>query len=387
LKAADLTYLGAFHLPADVGGDDPGFGFGLALRYVGGQLRFLSTVNGGNVYEVSAPALAKSNWPEAPLVKNWGDIYGGKRKTGVPDGNTTIWGLFWDEPDKRLYWSYGNPYNATTDADPVFGYTVFNASNGTTPGHYYRLQTGGCKAANCGMTTIPSWFQNLYCPGKRLAAGFGGYQSILSCGPVSMGPALNAIAPPTGNEADGATLSNTVLVSYPFSETIYGPPDRCHRDTNFSEEFDGWTTKNGVGYWTWSDWSSQFGVWIDTPTKSGFLCAPTMSSGRCWYGLSDPTPVATIEAAGAAHWWYIYDPTDLGRVSNGSKKSWEIQPVERFSVQYPGVSYPIAKWMDLPPYQIAGVAFDQTTSRLYISVQFGGPGGSYGTTMVHAYQV
>lgn len=387
LKSTDLTYLGAFHLPADIGGADPGFGQGLAIRYVGGQVHFFSTFNSGNLFEVSAPALSKSSMAEASVVKNWGNVYGSKRVTAVADGNTTIWGLFWDEPTQRLYWSYGNPYNATDGNDPVFGYTTFSGTSSATPGHYYRLANGGCKQGNCGITSIPTWFQNLYCPGKRLGAGFGGYQSILSTGPVSMGPALNAITPPTGNESDGTALSNTVLVAYPFTNTIYGPPDRGHRDTDFDEEFDGWVNRNGIGYWTWSDWSSQFGVWIDTPTKSGLLFAPIMSKGRCWYGLSDPTPIATIEAADAAHWWYIYNPADLGAVAKGSKKSWEIQAVERAAVSYPGVNYPIGRWQDLPPYMVTGVAFDQAASRVYISIRFGGPGGSYGTTAIHAYSV
>ncbi len=381
LKSTDLSYLGAFHLPADVGGADPGFGQTLALRYVGGQLHFFSTFDNGNLFEVSAPALSKSSMAEAPLVKNWGNVYGNKRVTAVPDGNTSIWGLYWDEPDQRLYWSYANAYNATDGNDPVFGYSTFNGTSSATAGHYYRLATGGCKQANCGITPIPTWFQNLYCPGKRLGAGFGGYQSIISTGPVSVGPALNAIAAPTGNESDGASLANTVLLAYPWTSVIYGPPDRCHRDTNFNEEFDGWVIKNGIGYWTWSDWASQFGVWIDTPTKSGLLMAPLLSTGRCYYQTS------TIKASGAAHWWYIYDPADLGAVAKGSKKSWEIQAAERAPVSYPGVSYPIDPWQDLPPYMVSGVAFDQTTLRLYIAIRFGGPGGSYGTTAVHAYSV
>lgn len=392
LTAADLTFLGNFELPASVAGLDQSFCYGLALRYLNGQPRLIACAQtgGGVVFECNIPTVSVGSRAIASVLKNWGDVFGSKRKTAVRDGNTSITGLFWDEPDKRLYWSYYNSYNAEAADDAVFGCSRCDDMAGVaTPLHYYRMQTGGCKAANFGLTAIPAWFSDLYCPGKRLGVGFGGYQSILSVGGVSMGPALSAIAPPTGNEADGAALANLPLVGYPFTETIYGPPDRCHRDTGFDQQFDGWKTRNGVAYWSWCDWASQFGVWIDTPTKSAFLAAPILGVGKCWYNTTDPHAM-TIAGSGAAHWWYFYDPADLAAVASGAKKSWEIQPTEEHAVSYPGVSGQ-GTWYDLPDHMITGIVFDPVASRLYVAVGFGSypslQGAQYGSTLVEVYQV
>ena len=373
-------------MPASGVSGDPTFGKGLTHRYVNGELRMFSTSWSPQVvYEVKVPAL--TNPPQtAQVVRDWGDIAGSKKYT--VSGTSYINGLYWDEADKRLYWSYGDPYNMTGD-DPSFGYSTLNDTAGTsTPVGAWRLAEGD-KATDACVLSIPQWFAGAYAGGKRLGAGCGSYRSIANSGPASMGPVLTAFSPPTSAQADRSLLSSVPLVGYPFTGTAstpYSTPDRAHRDTNYSGD-DGWFTwppKDGVGYFTAGDLLLQAGVWIDLPDKSGLFYFPSLCTGHCRYGL----PVAaTGMGDGASHAWYEYDPADLAMVVQGQKQQWEIQPAANWPVQYPGMTYPLPAWRDMPPNMVTGVTYDSTTRRLYVAVQFAGSGGTYGVHKVYVYEV
>lgn len=203
LRPSDFSYVGAFKLPASSGGISTGWGHTLAHRYVGGQLRFFSCtsrVQGTptcQVYEVSYPGSATSNYPTASVVRHWGNIYHGKRwndcTNSADDG--TVYGLYWDETDCRLYWNYGDGYNASAANNCCIGASTLNDNDGTSVAiAAWRMSASrGCKAAQGGMTAVPGWFATRYTSGRRLAVGFGGRGSAESVGPVSDGPALAAI--------------------------------------------------------------------------------------------------------------------------------------------------------------------------------------------------
>src|SRR6185436_4905382 len=112
-------------------------------------------------------------------------------------------------------------------------------------------------------------------------------------------PAITSINPPSSSTASGTSLPYTNLVGYPYNGTAYSSPDRAHRnDLNYTNEYDNWNPKNGVGYWTWDDGSFQmFGTWIDTATKSGLVFLPFMANGRTWYNCSQ------LNAEFGSHTW------------------------------------------------------------------------------------
>jgi hypothetical protein len=149
---------------------------------------------------------------------------------------------------------------------------------------------------------------------------------------------------------------------------------------DYATEFDGWKVRNGVGYWSWSDYIWQGAVWVDTPQKSGVLFFPTMSHGRTWYATS------TLHAERGSHWWYEYDPVDLGHVAEGTKQQWQIQPKNSWSVEYPDVSYPLPEWADEPKQHVVGSTYDSTTQTLYIAVRKVLPGVA-SPIIVYAYEV
>ena len=386
IQQSDFTYLGSFLMPASGVSGDPTFGKGLTHRYVNGELRMFSTSWSPQVvYEVKVPALTDP--PQAAqVVRDWGNVTGNKQYTA--SGTSAINGLYWDETDKRLYWNYGDPYNMTGN-DPSFGYSTLNDTTGTsTPVGAWRMPEGD-KATDACVLSIPQWFASAYTGGKRLGAGCGSYRSIATSGPASMGPFLTAFSPPASTQADRSLLASLTLVGYPFVDTAgtpYSTPDRAHRDTNYSGDGDwvAWPPNNGIGYFTAGDAMLQAGVWIDLPDKSGLFYFPTLCTGHCRYGLPE---AATIMGDGASHWWYGYNPSDLALVAQGGKQQWEIQATVKWQVQYPGLSYPLGGWRDLPPNMVTGVTYDSTTRRLYVAVEFAGPGGAYGVHRVCVYEV
>ncbi len=297
-------------------------------------------------------------------------------------------GCTWDPIDSRLYWTYGDTYNTTSPNDPSIGFSTLNDATGEVSSAGCWRVGQSCKMTMGGVTPIPEWFAKRYTNNRRLGAGFGGYWSIVATGPASMGPALCAFAPPnpTTNPTK-STISSTPLVGYPFGGRPYSRPDRCHRDTDYFTQFDGWNPRNGIGYWNWCDWLWQGGVWIDSPTKHGLIFFPTLGNGRTFYQKS------TLNAERASHWWFIYDPTSLALVARGSKKPDEIQPSERWEIKYPGAfTYPLPKWSDEPGYMVTGTTYDPASQRMYIAVRF-----AYGPevnvirpqngTVVFAYQL
>ncbi len=383
----DFKYLGAFSLPGSVpSGGDGTWGRTLGHRYVNGELHMLSVAwNPQSIYEVKAPAPSLTTPPPiATLVREWGDNWWSTAYNA--NNKKLLYGIFWDEQDKRLYWTYGDDYNTVTDDDPSVGYSTLNDSTGAaSPVGVWRLTGRGQKAAMSCVVQIPQWFADAYTNGKRLGIGCGGYFSIIATGGVSMGPALAAIAPP--NAPDRSSIAFTPLVGYPFSAGAYSTPERAHRDTNYNadpSEADwlGWSPKNGIGYFTSGDYLGQAAVWIDTPEKSALLYFPILSNGRVWYETS------TIHGDATSHWWLMYDPADLAKVAQGQKQQWEIQPAAEWQVQYPGLPYPGPGWKDEPDFMIRGVTYDSTTRRVYIAVAHADTDhGKYALTKIYVYEV
>jgi len=393
LTQADFKYIGAFSMPDTTpSGVDTTFGVGLTHRYVNGELHLLagSPASSLRAYEVRVPTPSLSApFPMAQFVREWGDVGGNKRYTG--SGNSRLYGLYWDEPDKRLYWSYGDDYNVAYFDDPSVGYSTLNDTTGTViPVGVWRFTGRGQKLAMGCVFPIPQWFADLYTSGRRLGAGCGGYFSGVQN--ISAGPALTAFSPPDINtQPDRSSLTFTNLLGYPTDPqnvgVAYSTPDRCHRDTDYSGDGSSWIAwppKSGIGYWTALDTLFQAGTWIDLPAKHGVMYFPTLGNGHVWY-----TAGMHLSADRFSHGWYLYDPNDLAKVAQGQKQQWEIQPVAEWQIQYPGLSYPLPGGADVgTPNGITGVTYDSTTRRLYVGVAMADSShGLYGSTKVYVYEV
>jgi hypothetical protein len=372
LTQADFTYIGAFAMPATVpSGGDPSFGKGLTHRYVNGELHmFSSTWDPVDIYEVKVPNLSlNAPFPTASVVRNWGATW--SQKAITDSGNPVrLWGLYWDEADKRLYVSHGSDYNSVAPDDPSILYLSLSDTTGaSTPVGPWNFSNREVEKTMGCVVPLPQWFANAYTGGKRLSAGCGGcFSGALSF--LSYGPALTAFSPP--NQAEQTSLANTILVGYPQPNSgnpAYNSADvRVHRDPDYSGGNWGgvWNPQNGVGYWTSGDLMWQSAVWIDLPDKHAVIYFPYLGNGNIWYQV----PGMFLETERASHAWFVYDPADLAAVAQGQKQQNEIQPVE-WLWQYPGISYPLPGWGPEPGNVITGATYDSTTRRLYVAVRWG----------------
>ena len=274
-NGGDLTYLGAFAMPLSVNGSGTGYGSGLALRRVGGQVRLFSTAmyagspNQYPLYEVTPPVLTQSApWNTATVVNTWGTAFSSLQSAM---STNDINGLYWDETDSRLYvssynvlnyggrptasacTSVGSPWACCTGSGsgpncqytPSLGYvTLGDDGSGTSMPHGpWGFSGRSVQMVDYGVLRIPpngGDALDTVLGSKHLAAGFGGYGSVMDNPVVSMGPSLTAFDPSllTSGNAQGY-VSNTPLVGYPHSTWESGARptiDRCWRPDDFIDD-------------------------------------------------------------------------------------------------------------------------------------------------------
>jgi hypothetical protein len=397
VSSDSFTYLGSFALPHSANNWDTAYSFGgLAYRYVNGNLQFFTTNHvhsGGLVYEFNYPGIStdQAHLPMAHVVTNWGDIYTNEKLDNNYGGYRTLssgdptYGLYYDVSSDRLYWTYGDWYNADFPYQPSIGYSTLNGATGVATGAgAWSLANRPEKFDRGGMLQIPQWFADRYTGGKNLGVGFGGYFSIVST--ASLGPALAAIsAPDLAVNPDDSALPNIPLLGYPADA-----PAHAHRDTATTNYYGGdypttpgpWMPANGTGYWTWSDSIFDAGTWIDTPTMQGLLVIAKVGQGDVYYKTSDR------HAQSGSFEWMVYNPADLAAVASGVKQQWQIQPqyewttpslpMQDSSTGYAGDGSTFAD----------GAVFDPTTNRLYVLVSAAtGWNGSEAWPEMYVYQV
>ncbi len=369
LTEDNLTYIGGFLFPTTVNNGSTNVATSgslgaLAVRIVAGQPQFFSTLNDGkdSVYEVDYPGSISTNFA------NWltgtahyvGDIYQGKRcnSEGVSGGfdctnaQNSTYGLYWDETDQRLYWTYGDQYGNDADSAAI-GYSTLSGFVGTAAGAWKMASPVDGKAVRGGMLAIPSWFQALdpSLVGKRLGSGFGGYYSIGQHSSegvtlVAWDPALTATTLPATHTQAGGHMANTPLALFGGSgATPFTNPPLGIRDTLY--ESSAW-----LPHW-WQQFDTmKGGAWIDMPATgvghpgvSGVLTFSAMLHGGTGYFQAQLRSDHTATVA------YITDPAILLQVAQGSLPTGSANPT---TIMYPTIRVGM------------GAAFDATTNRLYI---------------------
>lgn len=395
LQVSDFTYLGNARFPV-VGGHRTDFPRGFTHRYVEGQLRFFGAIqkdpaaNGYSIMEfaydgpLTTPGLASGG---ISFIRNLGD---------GPIGGSTM-GLKWDEPSGKLIQTGDDLYTAST-TNPTVGYSTINEGLGTLNNFGpWRFDPAGSptvagmtnKKTDGGVVKIPSWWRDLYTPGRDWAAGFGTYRSLVHTG-GTIGPTLTAFDLADLSGATPGLVPNTVLLDYGYTVTSYtvGEGNRPRRDNTYISQFDDppdhWNP-NPEGWWTWTDQGWQFVEWIDTGTKHGIFMTPTMSHDDVFYASS------TLNADGEHSAWFMYDPADLATVAMGAAQPWDLQPAWRVQpVTYPGWDTLRPGWANSPNKNVGGVSFDPTTNILYVCAMSADSSILWPTdnpATVHFYQV
>ncbi len=292
IQQSDITYLGAFKIDSTVSYERP---VGLAIRWVSGSKRLMIVDLASNDYdlvELAVPALVSPAWPSpgpsalnaATLVKRWPNSPIGGNAFAFLGAGGGLWGLGWDEADKRLYWIVASPYDTTPDPEYTFGWgTIDDSGGGTlTAGNGVALTspTVPQKQIQGGVLNIPQAFADTYLSGKRLGVGYGGYRSVAGQGSVaSYGPTLYAIAPPAGSPADGDSrpggpclLRRALGEPRPLRPGFAGTGN----DFLFTSNFEG---EDPTTYGA-ADQHQQAVIWIDDGVKYGVIHGASFCGGN-----------------------------------------------------------------------------------------------------------
>ncbi|MDX2004368.1 MAG: hypothetical protein SFU83_03745 [Meiothermus sp.] len=396
LAPSDFEYIGSFAPPkAAVPNSEGGrwstaYGFGgLALRRVGGRLHFFASTHvysGGQVYEMAFPGLSKvsGQWPSAPVVREWGDVFGGRkvlltssdqspcggRDGGLANGAWTH-GLFWDQGRGGLYWSYGSPYNGAGCNHPALGFSRLGAGGSSAQGPWSVRAGPGVHAqmVRGGVLRIPGWFAQAYTGGRSLGLGFGGYYSIIAQG--SQGPSLFAAHDP---DPRSPLLETLPLLSFPQGRKSTRNPDYVLSRDAAGGTQPSWdkNPQAGRGFWTAADTLEGAAAWIDTPQKHGLIFFPRLGHGRIGY------EGGAVTWGRQQQWWYIYSPRDLAAVAQGRRRPWEVEPAHTAPADF-ALEYPEAR--------VTGAAFDPVDQVLYLYVYQAYREGAELYPLVRAYRL
>jgi hypothetical protein len=328
----DFQYVGSFRLPERVGEGGAGYSeIGIALRKMpDGTRRLLAnyTHPRQTLFEAEIPRLARFDGTDpkplrvAEVKKVWGPLeleilkIGDLQRIG-PNG-----GLWWDEGSKTLYWTFYHGY-WTGGSFPVLSASRLQDDGTITCVGRWRLPptVNKWKSYWGGVTKLPADFARKYTGGRTMALGFGGYYSI--CAGCSRGPALAAIAQPDPHRDE---LDVAELLCCPDPAAAPRDGDYFYGLGNIWYDL---PKGPDQGSWTMDDWCRS-GVFIDLPEKHGYIAFVKLANGRIGYDYG------AIGATGASHWWYFYDPDDLGLAAKGLKKPGAIVPHGMAKVSYPG---------------------------------------------------
>lgn len=427
LSPADITYKGLFKLPLP----SSAFSFsrgGMTARTVNGQLRFL--INGEwrvePVIEVSYPGFGSNlaNAPRATLIRNWGDVYGGRRLVGDPNEWGLTWGLKWYEG--LLYWSYVTGYEGN-NWNPALGASFLNDSTGASTAFGPWRATVHSGLFNAHMTEIPTAFRTEHKVGAlaHIPSVHGGQSSSpWGCTAWAFDPP-NTSTPPDPNGLWGSSAQKVRSITakalsfhgidHPQTRTVNfkvcgwnsspatGSPDYSGSLSSWVKPANPvWGGGHGIPSLDWVD----TGVWIDLPTKHGMLMMGQMADtipgfaypngetqAHHWYGRDicphgqDAKPVYQATGPGTGtlvNTGWIYDPADYGRVLRGEVPAHGLLPRHQFQANAIG-GFSAVKRSTL--YEFGGMHFDPATQLLFLVQRMAYMDGYDPVPAIHVFQI
>ncbi len=428
LTTSDLSYLGNFRWPNNSDtvtswANFTGKRIGSTIRFYGLCKRTASEATHEKLISFDYPGTSAltpygASMPIAPLVKDFGPIWDGRRPTNETDYPRTH-GLRWI--DGRLWWIYGTSYEGTSH-NPALACSVLDESAGTMTAAYgpWRPSVHTGKFTNA-LVEVPAWFQSAYGCGSHMQ--IGGMRVANGSAPWGMAnhiftPPPISTPPDTIESVDGGHQSFTVTtvsdsgISYPMPRESdyltcywvdqlppypfgYPPAYNCANGSGTNPSTQSW---GGGGMAL--DWVDH-GEWVDTGTKHGIVMFgqwvdtipgyPYPSDGKChsWYGpntcchghFADAHEATGPGATTLVSMVFIQDPADIAEVFTIGRNPTTVVPVE--SVQ----------WGTLPDnehgsyrsglYQFGAVWFDATDNLLFVSHRW-----AYDfQPIMHVYQV
>jgi hypothetical protein len=407
LQPGDFTYLGHYVVGGSVG-NGLCYASGLALRRVSGQLRFLSLAWGsgggaGGNYPVEW-VLPAGGFGQTitTRINAWNGFWGASYPSS-PD-----YGIWWEDQGNgndgigRMWSTQAIDYPSDSQLNYQHAVAVRTLNNDGPPsnssiGNYVGPQGFdgiGQRAIYGGISKIPASWRAKYGVSQPYAVGWGGYTSRLSQGLTpSMGLMVVAVPDVTTypNPTEGIPATDfKILADHRGGAsgkdwyTTPGNPsafDRGQRNPNVVNYFDGGQTggqtppappasgaqwlspaPDGFGRMVWGDSYWNTGCWIEGPNKQGFLAVLTCAHGNAWYAGS------TLHNDSRDAELQIFDPDDFGKVLQGGKQPWNVQP-SASKLLTPDLSPLGLLWGaggNIPAGGVAGAAVDPTTGILWL---------------------
>jgi hypothetical protein len=337
LQQADLTYQGAFRLPAGTFGSSSFYYGGTALTYnpSNGSLFLVGHPWDQKVAEVNIPKIIHSaqlsSLTTAPILQPFTDASEGKMYT-VDDGSIRVGGLM--VSNGKLYGTVYSYYDGDGSQLRSHYYSSLNLSiQGDVQG-MYQVGNLGAGFVSGYMTAIPAEWQAIL-GGPMLT----GQCCLAIIGRTSSGPAVFVFDP------NDLGVKNPV----PASPLVYYP---------LTNPLGNWGTTNP--YYNGS--TEVTGMLFPQGTRS-ILFFGRHGLGTFCYGTgqecNDPTDSSKgTHAYPYAYQIWAYDAAELLKVKHGQLQPWQVRPY--------------AIWnFDLPvPDQgkhIGGAAYDPQTRRIFLS--------------------
>ena len=385
LGAADFAYLGYYDVI--VSSLNSPYAQALTHRYVDGDLRFLTMEYGQPLANVGEWSIAGKNFGDGvnTTTNRWLTPWNNDQQMS---GN--YYGLWWDEPNQRLWSTHAVDYTYDYIQTQIFTRTL--NSNGTVSNLKGPVGLKGISAKRTygGALQLPAWFQSRYRVGPY-AVGFGGYTSLMAGGGgCSLGPSMYAIPDPSlhANNTEIATSNFKTIMDCNSgvrmddwyaqgSPTAFDRGIRLNIPINYYDQGDaranpttaptvppvagaGWLSPapDGRARWVWGDSYYNTGCWIDGPTKQGYIAIATLSTGKTWYGN------AHLNADSKVFELHVYDPQHMGEVVTGGRQPWQVRPSVMVPLTLPGLGSGAQAGGVF--FAVAGATYDPTTKRLYL---------------------
>jgi hypothetical protein len=397
LRFGDLRFVGTVifdttTIPAE-GSGDIRYSTGLALRTVDGERRATLALSRAMAVEFNLPdaLVGKAKYlrtlgrPQREAGVEALERAGTLSAEAYATQTAPIWGLSWDRDEEDALWATSHiEYDtAGANARTISRARIPDTGMLVTDG-FWRTTLHPDKQTSGGVVAVPPPFRS-YVDGKRLAAGFGGYQSVAATGPISAGPALTAFDWP---EAGTDQILDRPLQGFRFGTN----PDTSPRQqrpidyrNDFKDGFPSQPTAETGGFFTWADRIDGAGAWIYTAQRWGFLTIGTLGYGRVWYGNNTDGVPASINSEGTNHCWFLTDPADLMRVATGQARENTIQAAFE-PVQFPGVKYPMPGTPNGQMSRAYGAAWDGEVLGILLS-RAGPLLGTLRTPVIHFYEL
>ena len=372
IQPSDITFIGYYDLQTN--GLDSPFTSGLAVRRVGSEVRLISRhLVGNTIIEFSlagkTPATSGSTVANqiTSTTRTWANT--------IPIESTGP-SFYWDSVGSRLFTVSAVDYPSDfEELNTRFYSATLTDGTGTTNVKRLSLDSVPDRRAFSGVVSVPASFQSTYGVGP-FAIGMGGYISrVDQRGSGAMGLSLYGIPDPAPYP-DGTSLTTAqyqVLAARGANVSTYTrslelPTNEYGQGTPLSPGLD------GLGYWVWGD-KYNGGFFIDGPTKRGLVAINFLGTGRNWYENS------TLNRSGSVWEAHIYDPADLGRISQGTQSP-ILDPIAANMKSLSETRRTTASANDNP---LNSSTYDEVGKVIYLMVQGAGPTGYW--NRIYAYSV